>query len=377
LVVISKDSTNTTRYILDVTVSGLNHDAVLTSAPYTIDVATTTGTVSGFDKNTLLKTVFDGVVVPAGATLTVTDQNDAYMSFTKLNYDSMYVNVLATDKIYFEVIAEDGTTKITYQLKPTVALGDAYVTSDLYSVDQIGSVIGFVPAGTTLPSFLANLYPATGATMKDYDKLGFERLSGDIYRDDKLIVTSADGLVTKAYYFSMLSFRAPMYMAFVLSDVYQINQINLIIKGASLTTSISEFKANLYPSLGANLKVVNALGVENTSSTFVLGDRLLVTAADGTSTATYLLEDVTGSNYVAIASTIKMYPNPTSGRVTVQGLAKGNRVQVFNAAGMILRDVIAENSTDNVSLESQPAGIYIFVISAGNQHVNIQKIIKK
>jgi hypothetical protein len=72
-----------------------------------------------------------------------------------------------------------------------------------------------------------------------------------------------------------------------------------------------------------------------------------------------------------------MYPNPTDGRVIVQGLAKGNRVQVFNAAGVTLRNVVVENSTEYVSLASQPAGIYIFVVSAGTQHINIQKIVKK
>ena len=377
LVVISKDSTNTTRYILDVTVSGLNHDAVLTSAPYTIDVATTTGTISGFDKNTLLKTVFDGVTVPAGATLTITDQNDAYMSLVKLNYDSVYVNVIATDQIYFEVIAEDGTTKIVYQLKPTVNPSDAYVTSDLYSVDQLASVIQFVPVGTSLHSLLANLYPATGATMAVYDKGGFERTSGDIYRDDKIIVTSADGTVTKAYYFIIFDIiHVPM--AYVISDVYQINQIYLIINVASLPTSISDFKANLYPSFGANLKVIDANGNESALTNLVLGDKLLVTSSDGNLSATYSIQAPYGiSADQGAISSIKMYPNPTDGKVIVQGLAKGNRVQVFNAAGIALRDVIAENSTDIFSLESQPAGIYIFVISSGNQHLTIQKIIKK
>ena len=72
-----------------------------------------------------------------------------------------------------------------------------------------------------------------------------------------------------------------------------------------------------------------------------------------------------------------MYPNPTSGRVIVQGLTRGNRVQVFNSVGIILRDVIVDNSTEYVSLTAQPAGIYIFVISSKDQHINIQKIVKK
>ena len=377
LIVLSKDSTNTTKYILEVTVGGLSHNAVLTSTPYTVDVKATTGTIAGFDKNTLLKTVVAGVVVPAGAEFTVTDANDAYMSLLKVNYDSAYVNVVATDKVFFEVIAEDGITKIVYQLKPTVLASDAYVTSDVYSVDQHGSLIQFVPGGTTVHTLLGNLTPATGATMAIFDKAGFQRTEGSVYRDDKVLVTAADGKTTKIYYLSMLNFYANTYMAFVTSDVYKVEQLTYIITGPSLSSAISDFKANLYPSFGATLKVIDKNGNENTGSTFVSGDKLLVTAFDGTTTATYLIENVTGITPVAVTSNIKMYPNPTTGKVIVQGLTQGNRVRVFNSAGITLRDVIVENSTDYVSLEAQPAGIYIFVISSGTQNINIQKIIKK
>jgi hypothetical protein len=156
LVVLSADSTNTSKYTLEVTQQGLSSNATLTSAQYTINVTGTTGTVSGFSKNTALKSIVAGVTVPAGATMTIVDQNDAYMSLKKLNYDSAYVDVLATDQIYFEVIAENGTSKVLYQLKPTVNAGDAYVTSDIYSVDQFASVIQFIPGGTSVGSLIAN-----------------------------------------------------------------------------------------------------------------------------------------------------------------------------------------------------------------------------
>lgn len=377
LTVLSADSTNTSKYTLSVTAEGLSSNAILTSAPYTIKVNGTTGTIAGFSKNTPLRTVFEGVVVPEGAELTIVNSQDAYMSLSKLNYDTAYVDVIATSDIYFEVIAENGVTKVTYQLQPTVALTDAYVTSDVYSVEQIASVIKYVPVGTSVHSLLENVTPAQGASITVYDKGGFERTSGDIYKDDKLVVTAADGKTQKAYYFSMLNFYANQYLAFVISDDYQVEQVHRVITGPALGSSIVTFKDKLYPSFGASLKVVNESGVENTGSSLVSGDRLLVTAADGFTTATYSIVGVTGVNIVATTSSIKMYPNPTNGRVVVQGLAKGNRVQVFNAAGVTLRDVIVDNSTDYVSLEAQPSGIYIFVVSAGTQHINIQKIVKK
>lgn len=378
LTVLSADSTNTSLYTLEVTEGGLNSNTLLTSATYTITSNGATGTIEGIDKNAFLKDVYAAVVAPAGASLTIVDQNDAYMSLSKLNYDTAYVDVLATDKIYFEVVAENGINKTVYQLKPTVDASEAYVTSDVYSVDQFASLIKFVPVGTSVHSLLSNVYPAPGASITVFDKGGFERLDGDIYRDDKLVVTSADGSTRKAYYFSMLNFYANKYFAFVVSDDYQINQVNYIIAGASLSTSVAEFKDKLYPSFGATLKVMASNGTERTAGNLSTGDYLLVTAADENTTNIYKMEGVTEKVEFNDGPVIRMFPNPTAdGRVIVQGLAKGNRLQVFNAAGIMLRDVTVDNSTDYVNLASQPAGIYIFVVSAGNKHINIQKIVKR
>ena len=383
LIVLSADSTNMSKYILDVSAEGLSSNAVLTSANYTVNITGTTATISGFPQKTPLKNIFAGVVVPAGASFTITDQNDAYMSLTKLRYDSAYVDVVATDKVYFEVIAENGVTKILYQLKPTSNPSEAYVTSDIYSVDQFGSLISFVPGGTSVKALISNVTPAPGATVVVFDKAGYVREIGDIYRDDKLIVTSADGKTTKAYYFSMLQANAKdgtvkynTYFAFVISDDYQIDQVSFTINGAK-TTTVAEFYSKLYPSYGATLSVITKAGTVSTSPNLNIGDKLLVTAADGKTTATYTMSTVTKTIDYASES-IKMYPNPTSdGRVIIQGLEKGNRVRVFNISGVLLRDVIVDNSTEYVSLAAQPAGIYMFMVSNGDKNINIQKVIKK
>jgi len=377
LIVLSGDSLNTSTYTLDVSAIGLSNNTLLSSTKFTINATGTTGTIAGFSKNTLLKTILAGVVVPSGATLTMTDENDAYMSLIQLNFDTTYVNVIATDKIYFDVIAEDGITRTSYQLKQTTNPSEAYVTSDVFSVNQFACLINFVPNCTSVTSLLSNVIAAPGATLAIFDKAGYVRTEGDVYRDDKVIVTAADGKTTKAYYLSMLTYKINYYFAYVISDDYQVEQMKRIITGPTVNTSIAEFKNKLYTSFGATLKVINKNGVESTLTNLAIEDKLLVTAADGTTTALYTVKALNSSEVVAGTSSIKMYPNPSTGRVIVQGLAKGNRVQVVNAAGVVLRDVIVENSTDYVSLESHPAGIYIFVISAGTQHINIQKIVKK
>ena len=377
LIVLSADSTNTSKYILDVTDNGLSSDATLTSSTYTITTTGATGTVGGFAQGTLLKTVVAGITVPAGASMTMTDANDAYMSLVKLNFDTLYVNSIATDAVYFKVVAENGVTNITYQLTPTSNPSDAYITSDVYSVDQFASLIQYIPGGTTVAELFSNVTPAPGANVTVYDKGGFVRSMGTIYQDDKLMVTAADGITKKVYYFSMLRYNAVTYLAYVVSDNYAIDQVkfNIAVTGLANQTSVGEFTNLLYPSFGATLKVVDSNGAVVTGNINV-DDKLIVTAADGLTTATYSVNFTVG---VAPApkSSVVMYPNPTTDRVIINGLAKGNRVRVLNAVGVTLRDVIVNSSTEYVSLTAQPAGIYIFVISNGEQNLDIQKIIKK
>ncbi|GAG97358.1 unnamed protein product, partial [marine sediment metagenome] len=108
LVVLSADSLNISKYILDVTVNGLSDDAVLTSTAYTVAYEGVTGSVTGFDYGITVRTVADGVTVPAGAHFAAIDSDGKYVPYQRLNFDTVYVDVLVTDQIYFEVIAEDG-----------------------------------------------------------------------------------------------------------------------------------------------------------------------------------------------------------------------------------------------------------------------------
>jgi len=236
-------------------------------------------------------------------------------------------------------------------------------------------LIQFVPAGTTVQSLISNVTPSAGATLQIFDKTGLTRTMGNVYKDDKLIVTSADGKVTKAYYFSMLNFNVNKYLAYVISDDYVIDQVKLVVKVPATGIDIAAFFAKLYPSFGAKLSVIDKNGAATKLTKLASFDKLLVTAADNSTTATYKIEFATSVS--PIESAIKMYPNPTTDRVVINGLTVGNRVRVFNAVGVTLRDVIVDNTTEYVNLSAQPAGIYVFVISNGEQHINIQKIVKK
>ena len=91
-----------------------------------------------------------------------------------------------------------------------------------------------------------------------------------LYKDDKLVVTAQDEVTTRTYYLQMLG-DVSYSLAYVLSDVYTVNQIDYTIWGYfDETTTVADFIANLTPAPGASVKVTDADGVENTG-TLVIG----------------------------------------------------------------------------------------------------------
>ncbi len=367
LVVLSADSSNMTRYIL--TVSELSHDALLTSATYTIDVTGEVGTVTGFDFGTSLKTVYDGVTVPAGASITVIDENDAYVPFTKLNYDTLAVDVHATSLVFFEVVAEDNTTTITYTLMPNADETTALLTSDVYSVDQEASLVDFVPQGTSVSTFLSNITLSPGATVQIIDKLGMDRNSGQMMLDDKVIVTAPDGTTEHVYYLGMLGYDKDK-LAFIMSDVYDVNQIMLTVSvSAGTVLTVDELIADLQAAPGATITVTSSDGVVKSGSDAIAnGDIIKVTAANGVNTSNYVIDMLTGIGQFTNGN-VKVYPNPTAGMVHLSGLTTGTVLSVYNSVGGKVLDKVVSQDNEDISLENQRSGLYFIMITDKNRNV--------
>lgn len=394
LTVISADSTNMSKYVLEVSDEGLSSDAVLTSDKYDIQISQQptavgdaenaadshmgTGTISGFEYGTEVQTVVEGVTVPAGATMSVINENGAYVPMTQLNYDSMYVTTAVNAETYFEVIAEDGTTTITYQLVPQATESSAFVTSNIYSVEQGDLLIKYVPRGTNVQSFLSNLIPSLGASMKVVDKWGYERTKGVVADDDKLVVTSPDETVTTVYYISKLATEfvpESTYLAYILSNAYAIDQVDYKIFGASGTADINEFYSRIEPAAGATAVVVDENGNEKTTGSLARTDMVKVTSADGKIEVMYTFGQLTDAAMVKF-NQIEIYPNPTSGRLNVTGVEKGNRIQVFNSVGSAVLDFDVESNHETIELKAHPAGMYLIVVSSKNQLLGKYKAIK-
>jgi hypothetical protein len=377
LVVTSADSANVSKYILNVTDGGLSDDAVLTSTTYTVTVDGATGTIEGMEYGTLLKAVADGVVVPAGAHMTIVDPDDNYVPFRRLNFDTVYVDVMVTDMIYFEVVAEDGATKILYQLKPTASASDAFVLSDVFDVDQTSLLIGLVPQGTNVNSFFAKLVAAPGASLMLIDKLGFERASGTVVLDDKLVVTAADGVTTRTYYLTLLD-EVANYLAYVVSDIYVVDQDELTITGVLGTQTAADFKGNVTPAEQATMEVQNSGGAAKVDADMMADDDMLqVTAGNGVNVVHYTIaldhtaiRDLTGDQ-------IQVYPNPSTGQLNIAGAGIGNRIRVYNAVGVAVRDVTVNSGIERISLDDQPGGMYFITIRDNEEVVGHYKVIKQ
>jgi hypothetical protein len=386
LIVISADSVNTTKYILQVTPEGLSSNALLTSTKYVIKVDNTTndenadkGTVSGFEYGTSLRTVLANLTLPAEATMQVIDNEGAYVSLKRLNFDTTYVNVTVNHNMFLEVIAENGTTKITYQLQPDISENDAFLTSDVYSVIQKELLIDFVPRGTIVSSFLENLVPSLGASLKLIDKMGIERINGYVADDDKVVVTSSNGMVSKVYFISRLSEKYVLettYLAYILSVHYQVDQEMYKVAGVSGDETIASFLSKITPSSGATAMVVDKNGIEKINGDINGGDMVKVTSADGKINVYYTFGPLTAASEFEV-NNIQLYPNPTNGLINVSGLKSGYRIQVYNSVGSVIRNIKALSNMEIISLEGQPSGLYMIVISHENKMLERFKVLKQ
>lgn len=67
---------------------------------------------------------------------------------------------------------------------------------------------------------------------------------------------------------------------------------------------------------------------------------------------------------------ISLYPTPTQGNVTVEGVEAGAVISVFNANGVKVMGTVAEGNVVSFDLSTQPEGVYYVQIITGEETVN-------
>jgi len=393
LVVLSSDKVNTTYYRIDVTNEGFSKDAVLTSSVWDIQITVTPdadqdivgeATISGFAYGTTLKTIMDDINVPSGALVNYINSSGEYVALKKLNYDTVYVEATVSPEISIEVLAEDGRTRIIYDLLPESTESDAFILSDVYLVTQEIKLIEYVPLGVTFSEFLQNIIIPNGATLKLIDKKGLERTTGEIKADDKVVVTSANEEVTNIYLISLLfpGTESSTFLAFVTSDVFSVDQSNYTISGTvespiTNATSVLQFMQHIIPSPGATAVVVDADGNEKTSGAMAEGDHLKVTSGDNVLISYY--EIILGGNSIRMSdlTNLEIYPNPTSEQLNIYGLNPGNRIRIYTIQGKMMKDIETQNNHQSISLENVPDGLFLIIISDEEQVIGQFKAVKQ
>jgi len=373
LVVVSADKVNTTKYVLKVTEGGLDTNARLIAkdgSGLTVTIDGTTGTITGIALNTPISAILDQLIKPELAVLNIIDVNNNLVPLQSLNPDTVMVQTLLVGKVYFEVVAQNQIDIITYELVLDISASDAWVSSNVYTVNQENNVISLIPEGISVETFLANLIPSGNATIEVLTRDLKKRASGYVVKDDILRVTSEDGTKTVDYLLWILNGEEPVRPlsteAFVTSTVYTVAEGQLNISQIPAATEVAAFLANLVPALGAEIKLVDGSGNAKTSGTVVSEDKVVVTAEDGVTTATYILDVLVSTRDMLIES-ISIYPNPASDFVYMRGVPEGSTISLTSITGQKVRTLKALAEPLEISVEGLAKGYYIINVTDSNQ----------
>jgi len=162
-----------------------------------------------------------------------------------------------------------------------------------------------------------------------------------------------------------------------MSNAYDVDQVAYTVEVPDGMVTLDDFYSKITPAEGATAVVVNSQGDEQGTGDLDQGDQVKVTSADGNHVVMYDINFATSAKKLTTNNNIMLYPNPTSGKVNVNGLERETRVQVFNQTGALIKDLKADQSLEVITLSNQPAGIYLFVLTKNAKLLGHYKVIRK
>jgi len=386
LLVTSKDMANTTKYVLEVSASGLDNNTLIIAkdgSDYVVAVDGEAGTISGFPYLTALSVVLDNLEIPVLASSNVLDIDGNLVPMQQLNGDTVYVQTQVSDLIYIEVIAENGTNKVLYQLKPDALSSDAFVVSTVYEVVQENMMIENIPDMTSVATLMANVTAVTGASMKMIDKAGFDRPLGIASYDDVLVVTSEDESKTVKYHLTFqgelnpdVPNQAPLVT--IVAEVSAAPDVATSVTAEVTDDGLPEGSvlSYLWEVSSGDAGTVNIASPDQltTDVTFsALGSfelSLTVSDSDLETRATHVIAvNATGIGMFDISKT-SIYPNPATELVKVNfasGSAVESEIRIVDMLGKV---AYMENHFDSqvqIGLENLESGVYFIIINVEGQ----------
>jgi hypothetical protein len=157
--------------------------------------------ISGVTAGMKLRDAMANLGVSSKSIVNILDANGALQPLKMHSIDSMIYDVLVSDKLTVQVVAENNDMA-TYSFDFGFASNEAVLLSNIIQIDQDKKFIMEFPENLTAPGLLEMVFTNEGATVSIMDKGGFEREMGFVSIDDRIVVTAADGVTNVIYRFS-------------------------------------------------------------------------------------------------------------------------------------------------------------------------------
>jgi len=170
-------------------------DALLTSAALSINVNKQVGTIEGLFFGDTLRNVVELVSLPDFATMKVLDEDDVLVPMRQLNMMGEYNETSVRDHIWFEVTAQDNSTRISYQLLPALPANGVLIFSDVYHINHDSLSISGLINVTGVALIYNSIQTIDSATIQVVNADSTERISVVLDSDCLLKVTAKDGTV--------------------------------------------------------------------------------------------------------------------------------------------------------------------------------------
>lgn len=284
--------------------------------------------------------------------------------------------------------AANELTSVTYVVSVgALSSNTTLITKNNAEFSISGTSIVDVPFGMTVKDFVSKIEgPATAVTLltdggeyiipfETYakDTLITERVDARMMDTYKVEVSAQDG-ITKTKY--SISFKDDSKL-FVISDVYTVNEEENYINFVS-GINVKNFLANLIPSPGASIMVVNKMNQVRELGMLQFHDKVMV--KKGNNTRIYYIRMMAEKDAIADkANTVKtfetsVYPNPSNGNFTISGLSNANTLSIVNIAGQTIKTLKVKGNSMPLHLDTN-AGIYFINVMNNNKVIETRKIV--